>query len=124
MPRLTEYVWKYVGTMVSISKTLGKFICWVFQYNVCWKNLWKFLGAFLLVPYFQNMIEWVPLTQGYTTYFILGSSIFFLGIIHLFDSTYLSKCFNHSENMCKIIKFRHSVQRTGTTSGPTNFSFN
>ena len=63
------------------------------------------------------MIEWAPLTQGYTTYFILGSNIFFLGIIHLFDSTYLSNCFNHIENMCKIIKFRHSVQRTGTTSG-------
>ena len=37
--------------MVSISKTLGKFICWVFKYNVCLKNLWKFLGAFLLVHY-------------------------------------------------------------------------
>ena len=48
--------------MVSISKTLGKFICWVFQYNDCWKNLWKFLGTFLPVHYFQNMIEGVPLT--------------------------------------------------------------
>ena len=43
--------------MVSISKTLVKFICWVFQYKVCGKNVLKFLGAFLLVPYFHNMID-------------------------------------------------------------------
>ena len=47
MPRLTGDVWKYVGTMVSISKTLGKLICWVFQYNICWNFFGKFLGAFL-----------------------------------------------------------------------------
>ena len=64
--------------MVSISKTLGIFICWIFQYNDYWKNLWKFLGAFLLVPYFHNMIEWVPLTWGYTPYFILDPKIFFI----------------------------------------------
>ena len=63
--------------MVSIYKTLGKFICWVFQYNVCWKNLWKFLGVFLLVHYFQNEIKWMPLTRGYIPYFILGSNIYF-----------------------------------------------
>ena len=57
--------------MVSIS------IGWDFQYNVCWKNLWKFLGAFLLVPYFQSMIEWMPLIPGYTPYFILGANLFF-----------------------------------------------
>ena len=102
MPRLTGDVWKYVGTMVSISKTLGKLICWVFQYNICWNFFWKFLGAFLLVPYFQNMIEWVPLTQGYTTYFILGSNIFFLGIIHLINSTYLSKCFITVKTCAKL----------------------
>ena len=51
--------------MVSIYKTLGKFLCLVFQYNVCWKNLWKFLGVFLLVHYFQNEIKWMPLTRGY-----------------------------------------------------------
>ena len=96
----------YKKTMVSISKTLGKLICWVFQYNVCWKNLWKCLGAFLLVPYFQNMIEWVPLTRGNSPYFILGSNIFFLAVIPLFDITNLSKCFNHSGNLCKMIKFR------------------
>ena len=28
-----------------------------FQYNDCGKNLWKFLGACLLVPYHQNIIE-------------------------------------------------------------------
>ena len=62
--------------MVSISKTLGKFIHWVFQYNDYWKNLWTFLGAFLFFSYFQNMIEWVPLTRSYIPYFIMGSNIF------------------------------------------------
>ena len=62
--------------MVLVYKRLGKFICWVFQYNGYWKNLWKFLGVFLMVPYFQNMIEWMPRTRGYTPYFILGKYIF------------------------------------------------
>ena len=66
------------GIIVSISKILGKCIHWVFQYNICWKNLWKFLGDFLLVHYFQNMIEGAPLTWGYTLYFILDSKIFFI----------------------------------------------
>ena len=65
--------------MVSIYKTLGKFICWVFQYNGFWKSLWKLLEAFLLDHYFHNVIEWVYLThgKGYNPYFILGSNIFF-----------------------------------------------
>ena len=42
----------------------------------CGTNLWKFLGAFLLVPYFQDYDRWVPLTWGYTPYFILGSYLF------------------------------------------------
>ena len=42
--------------MVSISKALGKSVCWVFQHNDCGENLWKFQGIFLLVPYFQNLI--------------------------------------------------------------------
>ena len=70
--------------MVSISKTLGKF-----QYNNCWKNLWKFLGTFLLVHYFQNMIGWAPFTQGYNyiSYWaqihIFVVVIFILGIAKL-----------------------------------------
>ena len=36
------------------------------------------------------MIEGVPLTWGQTPYFILGSNIFFLAVIHLFDIAYLS----------------------------------
>ena len=40
-------------------------------------KLWKFLGTFLWVPYFQNMIGWVPMTRGFNPYFMLGSSIFF-----------------------------------------------
>ena len=63
--------------MVSIYKILGKFICRVFQYNVCWKNLRKILGVFLLVYYFQNKIKWMPLTRGYIPHFILGSNIYF-----------------------------------------------
>ena len=51
-----------------------------------WENLWKFLGTFLLVPNFQNMIGWVPMTQGFNPYFILGSNIFF-------PSRYSSFCY-------------------------------
>ena len=40
---------------------------------------------------------------------------FVVAVIFLFDITYLSKSFNHSKNVCKMIKFRHSVQRTRTT---------
>ena len=69
--------------MLSIFKILGKSLCWFLQCNNCWKNL----GAFLLVPYFQNMIKWMPLTRGYNPHFILGSNIFFLAVIHLFDIT-------------------------------------
>ena len=69
--------------MVSISKTLGKFICWVNQYNVCWKNHWKILGVFLLVPYFQSMIELVSHVShlGLHTFFILGPNTYLLGIM-------------------------------------------
>ena len=35
--------------------------------------------------------------------FILGSSIFFLAIIYLFDITYLSKCLNNDETLCKML---------------------
>ena len=31
------------------------------------------------------------ITRGYNPYFILGSNIFFLAVIHLFDIAYLSK---------------------------------
>ena len=67
------------GYRALISTIWGKFICCFFQYNDCGGNLWKFLGAFLLVHYFQIMIERVPLTRGYSPYFILGSNMFFSG---------------------------------------------
>ena len=102
--------------MVSISKTLGKFICWVFQYNDCWKNLWKFLGVFLCLWYFQNIIEWACLTLGYTPYSIQDPLIFFLAVISFFDNTYFSKCSNHLETICKMVKCWHTLQRAGTTS--------
>ena len=60
-------------SIVYIYKVGGKSICWVFQYNDCGENLWKFLGTFLLVPNFQNIIGSVPMTQGLDPYFILGS---------------------------------------------------
>ena len=69
-----------------------------------------------MVHYFQNMIEGVPLTRGYSPYFILGSNMFFLAVIHLFDITYLSKCLNRSENQCKMIKYVPRVQGSGNTS--------
>ena len=50
---------------------------------------------------------------------------FVVAVIFLYDITYLSKSFNHSKNVCKMIKFRHSVQRTGTTyRGCQTYSFN
>ena len=49
----------YIGKdyILIIQNMRKKSIWWVFQYNDCGKNLWKFLGTFLLVPYFQNMID-------------------------------------------------------------------
>ena len=62
-----------------ISETLGKFsyTCVFFIITMLVEKIKKCLGGFLLVPYCQNMIEWMPLTRGYTPYFILGSNIFF-----------------------------------------------
>ena len=52
---------------VDPSKTLGIFICWVFQYmyNVCWKNISKFL-YFLLVPLFKIIMMNGCLSLGVT----------------------------------------------------------
>ena len=47
----------------------------VFQYKNCWKN----------------MIDGVPLTRGHTPYFIFGSNILFLAVIHLLDIAYFSE---------------------------------
>ena len=81
-------------------------MCWVFQYYVCWKNLWKFLGASLLVPYFQNTIEWMPLTWGHTPISFWAKIYLFLAVIHLFDIAYLSKCLNRMEDACKMLNDR------------------
>ena len=67
--------------------------------------------------FFENMIEWICLTPGYTHYFILVSNILFVAIIYLFDITYLSKCLYHSKSPCKIINHGPRVQRSGKTSG-------
>ena len=61
------------------------------------------------------MIDGVPLTRGHTPYFIFGSNILFLAVIHLLDIAYLSEWLNHSETPFKMIKFRDSVEMTGTT---------
>ena len=83
------------------------------------KNLWEFLGDFLLVQYFQNMIEGVPLTWGHTPLFHFGLKFFFffLAVIHLFDIAYLSKWFNYSETPSKIINYGPGVQRLRDISG-------
>ena len=44
--------------MVSISNTLGKSICWVFQYHNCGKK-GVFIGSLFL-----KSAWWVPMTQG------------------------------------------------------------
>ena len=67
--------------MLSRSKILGKFISWIFQYKDCWKNLGKFLGAFLLVHYFQSMIGWVTFTQT--------TPLIYFGLKYIFSSRYL-----------------------------------
>ena len=85
------------------------------QYNNYGKNIWKSLGDFLLDHYFKDMIEGVPHTRGHTPYLIWADIIFVVAVIHILGITYLSKCFNHSETHCKTIKFRDSVERTGTT---------
>ena len=54
---------------------------------------------------------WMPLTQDYTPYFILGSIIFFLVVIHLFDIANLPKCLNHMEDACKMLNARPKVER-------------
>ena len=85
------------------------------QYNIYGTNIWKSLGDFLLDHYSKNMIEGVPHTRGHTPYLSLGWYKIFVAVIHILDITYLSKCFNHSETHCKMIKFRDTVERTGTT---------
>ena len=65
---------------------------------------------FYIGPFFSKYDWWVPMTRGYTPYFILGSNFFFLAVIHLFDITYLSKSFNLSEKSCKMIAERPRIQ--------------
>ena len=48
------------------------------------------------------------MTQGFNPYFILGSNIFFLAVIHLFVTAYLSKLLNISEKSSKMIKIQYT----------------
>ena len=57
-----------------------------------------------MVPNFQNMIGWVPMTQGFNPYFILGSHFFSLAVINLFDITKCSKLLNRIGNTGKTCK--------------------
>ena len=59
------------------------------------------------------MIGWVPVTQGFNPYFILGSYIFFLAVIYLFVTAYLSKSLNLSEKSYKMIKIQYSNPKPG-----------
>ena len=100
--------------MVSIYKTLGKFICWVFQYNVCWKNLWKFFYWSIIFKIRLNGC----LSHGATSPISFWAQIYILlAVIHLFDITYLPKSFNHSEKPCKMINYGPRAQRLRNTAG-------
>ena len=48
-----------------------------FSIQRLWGKSLEISRNFLWVPDFQNMIGWVPMTQGFNPYFILGSYIFF-----------------------------------------------
>ena len=88
---------------------------------MCWKNIWKFLGDFLLVPYFQIKLNGC-LSLGDTTPISFWAQIyFFLAVIHLFDIAYLSKCLIHMEDACKMLNDMPKVERgRGYCVGATN----
>ena len=48
-----------------------------FSIQRLWGKSFEISRNFSMVPYFQNMIGWVPITRGFNPYFILGSNIFF-----------------------------------------------
>ena len=48
------------------------------------------------------------MTQGINPYFILGSFFFFLAVIHLFVTAYLSKSLNLSEKSSKMTKIQYT----------------
>ena len=66
-----------------------------------------------MVPNFQNIIGWVPMTQGLDPYFILGSFFIFLAVIHLFVTAYLSKSLNLNEKSSKMIKIQYTDPKPG-----------
>ena len=66
-----------------------------------------------MVPNFPNMIGWVPMTQGFNPYFILGSFFFLLAVIHLFVTAYLSKSLNLNEKLSKMIKIQYTDPKPG-----------
>ena len=53
------------------------------------------------------------MTQGFNPYFILGSYIFFLAVIHLFVTAYLSKSSNLSEKLSKMIRIQYTDSKLG-----------
>ena len=82
-----------------------------FQQNDGGKNLWKFLGTFLWVPYFQNIIGWVPMTRGFNPISFWAQIWFFLAVIHLLVITKCSKWPNRIGNTVKTFVERPKLQR-------------
>ena len=68
-----------------------------------------------MVPYFLNIIEGVPFTWGFIPYFILGSNKFFSSLYSSFSYYIFVKVHESQRKHCKMITFRYSLKRTGTT---------
>ena len=60
------------------------------------------------------------MNQGFNPYFILGSYIFFLAVIHLFVTAYLSNSLNLSEKSSKMIKIQYTDPKPGGGGGGQN----
>ena len=80
--------------------------------NNCGENS----GSVSIAPVFSKY-DWMRVSHlGLIPFFILDSNILFLAVMYLFDITYLSKRLNHVDNICKMVKCWHTLQRAGTTS--------
>ena len=58
--------------------------------------------------FFSNKIEGCLSLGARPSISFCAQIYFVVAVIFLFEITYLSKSFNHSKNVCKMIKFRHS----------------
>ena len=72
-----------------------------FSIQRLWEKSLKISRSFSVGPLFSKYDWWVPKTQGF-----IGSNIFFLAVMHLFNIAYLSKCLNGMEDACKMLNDR------------------